>query len=214
MESIMKHTLGTVVAVGLACSASAAPITVSNADFEAGPDNNNATDWNDSAVASVYYLAGEGAYVGNRAMSIQDGFSSEQVLAGVTAGGYTSFTIDFESGFRDDFFTGSADIEVALIAGGNVIASDTISVTGTGSPNTAAIPFTATQVVLGSLDLTGLTGSEAVSLRFSNTTGGGGSPWERTALVDNVSIDATPVPEPGSLALLSLGGLAMLRRRR
>lgn len=31
---------------------------------------------------------------------------------------------------------------------------------------------------------------------------------------DDASVDATPIPEPGSLALLAMGGLAMLRRRR
>ncbi|XAL99058.1 PEP-CTERM sorting domain-containing protein [Phycisphaeraceae bacterium D3-23] len=32
--------------------------------------------------------------------------------------------------------------------------------------------------------------------------------------VDNIYIDVSPVPEPGSLALLGLGGLTLLRRRR
>ena len=35
-----------------------------------------------------------------------------------------------------------------------------------------------------------------------------------TYLVDNIAVDFTPVPEPASLALLGLGGLAFLRRRR
>lgn len=32
-------------------------------------------------------------------------------------------------------------------------------------------------------------------------------------IIDNVSVNAVPVPEPASLALLGLGGLAMIRRR-
>ena len=35
-----------------------------------------------------------------------------------------------------------------------------------------------------------------------------------TFLVDNVNVDYTPVPEPASLALLGLGGLALFRRQR
>lgn len=37
---------------------------------------------------------------------------------------------------------------------------------------------------------------------------------QRTALFDNVSLDVSPVPEPGSLVLLGLGCLTMGRRRR
>ncbi|RMH11015.1 MAG: PEP-CTERM sorting domain-containing protein [Gammaproteobacteria bacterium] len=43
-------------------------------------------------------------------------------------------------------------------------------------------------------------------------TGNAGGALNR-ALVDNVQMDVTLVPEPASLALLGLGGLAMLRRR-
>ena len=44
---------------------------------------------------------------------------------------------------------------------------------------------------------------------YGSWTGAGGSPYS-WVWVDNVSV----VPEPGSLALLALGGLALIRRRR
>lgn len=42
----------------------------------------------------------------------------------------------------------------------------------------------------------------------------GGSGGNRGAYIDNISADKTPIPEPASLAILSLGGLMMARRRR
>ncbi|MFI4861338.1 MAG: PEP-CTERM sorting domain-containing protein [Phycisphaerales bacterium JB063] len=43
---------------------------------------------------------------------------------------------------------------------------------------------------------------------------GDGTPLLGRHGVDNLSFGQTDVPEPGSLALLGLGGLAILRRRR
>ena len=53
-------------------------------------------------------------------------------------------------------------------------------------------------------------GTEGTALSFQ--IGGGGLPGNRGTYVDNISF--TLVPEPGSLALLGLGGLLIARRRR
>lgn len=207
----MKKTLIMSVLTGLAVAAVADPVTVLNADFEAGADNNSAASWSDTG-ANAYYLAGEGTYSSGRAASLQDGAYTQQDL-GIAANSYLGdWTISFDKGFRDDFFTGTANVAVSLIdaVDSTVFASGNFSVTGTGSANTGAIVFSADSVVL---DMSGVSSVNNVILKFENTTGGGGSPWERTGLVDNVSV--TAIPEPATMGLLAAfgGGLLFIRRK-
>ncbi len=159
-----------------------------NGDFEAGADGYSATNWTDSG-SSAYYAAGEGAYSSGRALSLQDGGYSQQEF-NIDASVYADeWTLTFDKGFRDDFFTGSATVTVSLLDatdGITVFASGTFDVEGSGSPDTTNIAFTAASMVL---DMSAVTSTNGVILKFENTTAGGGAPWERTALVDNLTID-------------------------
>ncbi len=52
----------------------------------------------------------------------------------------------------------------------------------------------------------------AIQIQFFDPNGGNGS---KQAGLDNIVLDETAnIPEPSSLALLGLGGLLLLRRRR
>jgi hypothetical protein len=50
--------------------------------------------------------------------------------------------------------------------------------------------------------------------QFAIQVGGGSTPFNETMYLDNLQAIPAAVPEPASLSILSVGGLAMLRRRR
>ncbi|MBT3200132.1 MAG: PEP-CTERM sorting domain-containing protein [Phycisphaerales bacterium] len=64
------------------------------------------------------------------------------------------------------------------------------------------------ETIFTNVAVPGFTGSDAYSFAFTARTGGA----TETLNLDNVNI--TTVPEPATMSLLALGGLAMLRRRR
>ena len=84
----------------------------------------------------------------------------------------------------------------------NVVWSETVTLT---NPNSDVVTVTP--------GFTGVLGQDYV-LTFTGVSGGDGdgSPQNGRHGIDNLSFNQ--VPEPGSLALLGLGGLALLRRRR
>ena len=85
----------------------------------------------------------------------------------------------------------------------------TISTTGI----TVTLDLGANGSVEGTFTSTGAPSANPFTdLRFggpSNLSSAGGGAW-----FDNITLSTVAVPEPGSLALLGLGGLAMIRRRR
>ncbi|QTN32377.1 PEP-CTERM sorting domain-containing protein [Akkermansiaceae bacterium] len=63
------------------------------------------------------------------------------------------------------------------------------------------------------LDVAGLTADGTLTIKM-DTTGGLTTNGHRTVKLSAIGVTATPIPEPSSLALLGLGGLLLVRRRR
>ncbi|MCK4564246.1 MAG: hypothetical protein KAU94_06210, partial [Verrucomicrobia bacterium] len=184
-------------------------VVLLNGNFEDGADNNSASNWTDTG-SNAYYLPAEGPYVGNRALSIQDGASAEQDLEVPAYLFPGTWILTFDKGFRDDFFTGTATVTMSLIdaVDSTVFATTNFEVTGTGSPDTASIVFSPESVVF---DMAAVSSNNIV-LKIENTTGGGGTVWERTALVDNLVLTVeNAIGAPATILSLSPGPAGTLR---
>lgn len=77
--------------------------------------------------------------------------------------------------------------------------------------NWTEVPTAVAVGAAGQIDFTGVQAS-VVHVRFSDSLDGGTT--QSDAGIDNIDFSAVQVPEPGSLALLGLGGLMVMRRRR
>lgn len=106
---------------------------------------------------------------------------------------YTAALVTFNGGLRDRM-------------NGGGIGQETTSILATTSGATLSTDYTQVTFfyTIDAIDDAAVIGHD-VALRFHGAS--------YTAIIDNVSVDAV-VPEPGSLALMGLGGLMMLRRRR
>jgi hypothetical protein len=90
------------------------------------------------------------------------------------------------------------------------------AVQGTGLQNIAGgtVVDRNTSGLLDTYQFAFVANSVSSQLRFSDYSGN--YTYSNDALLDNISVTANPVPEPGSLALLGLGvfGVALARRRK
>ncbi len=205
----LTHTLAALTATTLA--GSAATIVVPNGDFEAGVENPIATNWDDTSGNARSFNQSGIRLIGDAASSdfvaTHDGFSA------IAAN--TQYTIGFDygnaaSGAGTVGQTGTWTVEFGTITGGTFTQLATTSVNHTivtaadiffnGSEQTGSFVFTTDGT---------FTGGETLSIRANNGTGG-----ISFMGFDNFTVDGTAVPEPSSTALLGLGGLALILRRR
>lgn len=199
------------VVLGLASSfASAAPITnIRNPSFESPgggqSDYPQATDWPGSSFTETFTSAGiaQGTGDGVRYNGQFANSAANQVLTGTSFAPNTTYTLTVAVATR----TGDP---------GAPTGTARFGLTSNGETElgvfTSVAPRTAQQDLNVFQDYTYVftTGAAAptgdIGIRLGAVDGRG--------QFDNVRLDASPVPEPGSLALLGLAGMGLLARRR
>ena len=189
----------------------------------AGPDGNYRVFAQDWTVESRLYGAEFGAGPGTQSadpeqvtsgtrhlfLEVQDGSSTGLFIdtgADALAGDYT---ITFDTFARPGSEFGSTLVAELYAWDGTGSLSTDGTLIGSYTAINAVIDNPAANSATFSV---GSSSTDNVFLRFGATTGAGAG--YQQAVIDTVSVDFTAIPEPSSMALLGLGGLAALRRRK
>ncbi|MBX2850282.1 MAG: PEP-CTERM sorting domain-containing protein [Phycisphaeraceae bacterium] len=224
-SNLLAATFATALLAG---SAAAAPITVTNFSFET-PDITNQnvtgvpTGWTaPNGATGIKYrdnfadLVTAGIPDGNQWGLITFTASNKDVTlaqdTGVTIVEGVTYTLTVAVGEQ---FNQAAVVDIARIflygaTTGDTAAfavTDNIDLIGAGDDSAWAdfeVSFTATAGQAGE--------SLVIGLGSGSNIANGGTGFNSNVAFDNVRLEA--VPEPGSLALLGLGGLCVLHRRR
>lgn len=223
--------LGTVAA--LAVIPAHAALQVSNGDFSLNPtQTNNVTGWFDTVTVNTgswWETTWAGPTVSPNGTPVMGLSYNNNTLnwayqsIGINAGGLSAIGITYDVGSftdagaqRDLGLTFSVYQVDGTYAGGadNTDISGATGATLLDSVTVFSGLLNAGQMLTGqtvALNISGSTGSE-LYLRIENAVGattGANGPW---TAVDNISV--TSVPEPTTLALAGLGGMALLGLRR
>ena len=225
MENRMKTTLSLAAAAALTGSAAAVPITLTNTDFTGDATNSNPSGWVTTETFSPGGIsvqpAGGGVAALGQVLTFQDRDGVHNVTQAIstseaTADSFGTWTVTFgDSGWRNyqttNGFTGFTVSLIDVDNGNAVLASDSVVLPAASSTGSNIWQDLGAQVFNLSYDNTavGLSGNQVAIVIESDATG---SSFNPTAYIDNITVDA--VPEPGSLALLGLGGLLIAQRRR
>ncbi len=143
---------------------------------------------------------------GNTGEALAQMVLTQSVFAAVDG----DYVLDFVAG-RESMFTARV-FEVTLSTNSQSVTVDLLTAVipdgnlgGAASGNPGGTPF--------QLTLTGVTTGELVTVTATMLDGEDSQvPGGQSAFLDDFELNV--IPEPGSLALLGLGGLALLRRRR
>lgn len=204
---------------------SAATVLLDNGDFSSGT-NPVATGWTrvdgagTNSSPSNYAEAVPGSTWGRSMQLKSDGGNHVQQTLSLTNEGamdastFGNFTVSFDYGYRrDGARNGDHTIRVSLwnltddveLAGQDLLILDPGS-TGANSLSPASFNL------LYDNSLVALAGAD-IGVRFTSQSADlGANAWQRTAMIDNVTI--TAIPEPSFALLGGLGLLGLLRRRR
>lgn len=213
MNKIATLTALTAIAALTAGQASAVPTEVGNSNrgFEAG----DTSDW-------AIFIGGTQTFE-----AINDGTAQEGSFYGriVNTDAPSAATVK-QANLAEGLLTPGAAVEISFYArgsatlGGVQFAEVFSEVSGGGTSSSAFVnggplfPPSATEWTL--YTYSGVLGpdvSGGVTLQF-NAAAGADAGSSSILEIDNISVVTEVVPEPSSLALLSLGGLAAFRRRR
>ena len=203
-------------------AAGAVPMTLTNTDFTGDAVDANPAAWTTlegsagdvgvqiSTIGSDHVLTFHGR---NRTPSnyIQQSLLTSEA----TAESFGEFTIGFESGWRNNTAAPN-DMRLSISIWNVTDDVELGSVLYTFPPDTPTnqlnvyrILGTQSETVTYDNTAVGLVGDE-IALRISILTIQ--DSWNPTAWIDDITVEA--VPEPATMSLLALGGIAMLKRRK
>lgn len=198
-------------------TAQAAPIPITNADFETGTGT-NIPGW---TIGPNTFLVVEGSAfplddttpTDSQFLTLDSrGTPAEAYQSVATILPNTVYTLTFTVGRRVDNAAPPTDFDAGLYAGVGALPTDALDIISL-SDVTLSIgdPLEVVQVVFNSGVDPSFNGQNLFVRAVDTSPQGAGDPVLQT-IFDDFALDA--VPEPGSLALLGLGGLCLLARRR
>lgn len=205
----MKKTIITsALILGSAVASQAATVTINNHSFENGTNlpnedgwtNNDPEDWTTTGTVGLQDVttSAPAGIDGHVVVFLQTGELLQNITTSISGGMISAgdvFTLTLAATNQNGGPTFDFDIQ-------NTAGTSLIGGAITSSPNAPGGNIYGDIVVTGTVD----TASSDIVISIGASTG--------QIRVDNIQLDLTAVPEPSSAALLGLGGLALILRRR